>query len=59
MRTAVADPTAARPADLADRDFTADAPNRLRAADLTQAAAWSGAAYVCFIIDAFSRRIVG
>ncbi|MCQ3806893.1 MAG: DDE-type integrase/transposase/recombinase, partial [Acidimicrobiia bacterium] len=28
-------------------------------ADLTHVATWSGVAYVCFITDAFSRRIVG
>ena len=59
VRTTVADPEAARPGDLVDRDFTADAPNRLWVADLTQVATWSGVAYVCFITDAFSRRVVG
>lgn len=59
VRTTVADPKAARPADLVDRDFTAERPNRLWVADLTQVATWAGIAYVCFIIDAFSRRIVG
>ena len=59
VRTTVADPQAARPPDLVDRDFTADAPNRLWVADLTQVATWSGVAYVCFITDAFSRRVVG
>lgn len=42
-----------------ERDFTADAPNRLWAMDLTYVPTWSGIAYVCFIVDAFSRRIVG
>ena len=59
VRTTVADPTAARPGDLVDRDFTAERPNRLWVADLTQVATWSGVAYVCFITDAFSRRVVG
>ena len=59
VRTTVADPEAARPPDLVDRDFTAERPNRLWVADLTQVATWSGVAYVCFITDAFSRRIVG
>ena len=27
--------------------------------DLTYVATWAGVAYVCFIVDAFSRRIVG
>ena len=59
VRTTRADPKAARPPDLVERDFTADAPNRLWVADLTHVANWSEVAYVCFITDAFSRRIVG
>jgi putative transposase len=48
-----------RPADLVDRDFSAPAPNRLWVADLTYVATWAGFAYVAFVIDAFSRLIVG
>jgi putative transposase len=48
-----------RPADLVQRDFTAPAPNRLWVADLTYVATWAGFAYVAFVIDAFSRMIVG
>ena len=59
VRTTRPDPAAARPADLVERDFTADAPNRLWVADLTCVPTWSGVAYACFVIDAFSRRIVG
>ena len=59
VRTTRPDPEAARPPDLVERDFTADAPNRLWVADLTHVATWSGVAYVCFITDAHSRRIVG
>ena len=59
VRTTTADPKAGRPPDLVERDFTADAPNRLWVADLTHVPTWSGVAYVCFITDAFSRRIVG
>ncbi len=59
VRTTRADPAAERPADLVERDFTADAPNRLWVADLTHVPTWSGVAYVCFITDAHSRRIVG
>ena len=50
---------AERPPDLVERDFTADRPDRLWVTDLTYVPTWSGVAYVCFIIDAFSRRIVG
>jgi putative transposase len=41
------------------RDFTGRAPNELWGADLTHVPTWSGVAYVCFIVDAFSRMIVG
>ena len=59
VRTTCPDDRASRPADLVDRDFTADRPDRLWVSDLTHVSTWSGVAYVCFIIDAFSRRIVG
>lgn len=42
-----------------DRDFTAERPNQLWVTDLTYVPTWSGMAYVCFIVDAFSRKIVG
>jgi putative transposase len=47
------------PADLVRRNFTAVAPNRLWVNDLTYVPTWSGFAYTAFVIDAFSRRIVG
>jgi putative transposase len=58
-RTTIADEAADRPSDLVERDFTATAPNRLWVADFTYVATWSGVVYVAFVIDAFSRRIVG
>jgi len=58
-RTTIADESAARPADLVHRDFTADRPNRLWVADLTYVATWAGFVYVAFVIDVFSRKIVG
>jgi putative transposase len=58
-RTTIAGERADRPADLVDRDFTATAPNRLWLADFTYVATWSGVVYVAFVIDAYSRRIVG
>jgi putative transposase len=57
-RTTTPDATAARPADLVDRDFAAQRPNQLWVADLTYVATWSGFVYVAFVIDAFSRFIV-
>jgi len=59
VRTTRRDDTADRHPDLVKRDFTADAPNRLWGTDLTYVPTWAGVAYVCFIIDAFSRMIVG
>jgi putative transposase len=47
------------PADLVRRDFTASAPNRLWVNDLTYVPLWAGFAYTAFVVDAFSRRIVG
>ena len=41
------------------REFTATAPNQLWVTDLTFVATWAGVAYVCLIIDAYSRMIVG
>ena len=58
-RTTIADDRAPRPADLVDRDFTASEPNQLWVADFTYVMTWSGVVYVAFVIDAFSRRIVG
>jgi putative transposase len=58
-RTTVAGHLDERPTDLVDRDFQAPAPNRLWVADLTYVSTWSGFVYVAFIIDAFSRSIVG
>lgn len=49
----------ARPADLVDRRFAAPAPNRLWVADITYVKTHSGWVYVAFVIDVFSRRVVG
>jgi putative transposase len=58
-RTTTPDAAAARPADLVERDFSASRPNQLWVADLTYVATWSGFVYVAFVIDAFSRFLVG
>jgi len=58
-KTTVADDTHPRYPDLVDRNFHASAPNRLWVADFTYVSTWSGFVYVAFVIDAFSRRIVG
>lgn len=58
-KTTIADPSAARPADLVQRRFGPPAPNRLWVADLTYVSTWSGFAYVAFVTDAYARRILG
>ena len=58
-RTTIPDEDAARPADLVDRSFEADGPNRLWVADITYVPTWSGFAYAALVIDAYSRFVVG
>jgi putative transposase len=58
-RTTTADPLAQRPGDLVERDFTAQAPNRLWVGDFTYLRCWEGAVYFSFIIDIYSRMVVG
>ena len=57
--TTIADPAAARPADLVDRHFAASRPNELWVADFTYCPTWTGMVYVAFVFDVFSRRILG
>ncbi len=59
IRTTTHDPDAPRHPNLVNREFTAIAPNRLWATDLTYEPTWAGVAYVCLITDVFSRAIVG
>jgi transposase InsO family protein len=59
VRTTLSDKATAPPADLVERDFTAARPNQLWVADLSYVATWSGFVYVAFVIDVFSRMIVG
>jgi putative transposase len=58
-RTTISSELSPRPADLVERVFAAPAPNRLWLADITYVSTWSGFCYTAFVIDAFSRRIVG
>jgi putative transposase len=58
-KTTFPDLSAPRPFDLVDRDFTVSAPNRLWVADLTYVRTWSGFVYAAFIVDAYSRMILG
>lgn len=59
VRTTRPDATAVRHPDLVKRNFTATGPNQLWVTDLTFVPTFAGIAYVCFIVDAFSRMIVG
>jgi len=45
--------------DLVNRDFSADGPDRLWVADITQVPTWTGWLYLAVVLDAWSRRIVG
>ena len=58
-KTTVPDPTAHKRPDLVCRDFTATAPDRLWVGDFTYLRTWEGRVYFAFIIDVFSRKIVG
>jgi len=58
-RTTISDPTAARAPDLVKRDFTAAGPNELWVSDFTYLRCWEGRVYFAFVIDVFSRMIVG
>jgi putative transposase len=58
-KTTIGDESLFRPADLVKRKFTATAPNRLWVADLTYVKTHIGFVYVAFVLDVFSRFIVG
>ena len=57
--TTVADPVQSRPSDLVKRNFVANRPNQLWVSDFTYVSTWQGFVYVAFVIDVFSRYIVG
>ncbi len=57
--TTKCDPAHVRAPDLVNRDFTASRPDALWVADFTYCSTWSGIVYVAFIIDVYSRRLVG
>jgi transposase InsO family protein len=59
VRTTTPEAAAERARDLVERRFAATAPNRLWVADLTYIRTYSGFCYLAFILDVFSRRIVG
>jgi putative transposase len=57
--TTVANDAQPRPLDRVGRRFEAERPNQLWVADITYVATWSGFVYVAFVVDVFSRYIVG
>jgi len=59
FKTTVPDDSTLRPADLVNRQFTAKRPNQLWVADFTYVATWRSPVFVAFVIDVFSRMIVG
>jgi putative transposase len=59
VQTTVGDDTSNRPLDLVARQFRAPAPNRLWVADLTYVKTHSGWVYVAFVVDVYSRFVVG
>ena len=58
-RTTIGDPAAQKRPDLVKRDFTATAPDRLWVGDFTYLRTWEGTRLLRFIIDVYSRMIVG
>lgn len=58
-RTTKPDPAAHRRPDLVERDFTAERPNELWVADFTYLRNWEGTVFFSFVIDVFSRMVVG
>jgi putative transposase len=57
--TTRSDPAAVRAPDLLRRDFTATRPDHKWVADFTYCSTWTGIVYVAFVVDVFSRRIIG
>jgi putative transposase len=58
-RTTTPDPTATRSPDLVNRDFSADRPDALWVADFTYVRCYEAMVFFSFVIDVYSRRIVG
>ncbi len=58
-RTTTPDPQGARRPDLVERDFTAERPNELWVADFSYLRCWEGVVFFSFVIDVYSRKVVG
>jgi putative transposase len=58
-RTTTPDPQARRRPDLVGRDFTAGRPNELWVSDFSYLRCWEGLVFFSFVIDVYSRKVVG
>jgi putative transposase len=58
-RTTITDLAALRSPDRVNRDFTARRPDQLWVADFTYLRCWEGLVFFSFVIDVYSRRVVG
>jgi putative transposase len=58
-RTTKSDPNARRRPDLVQRNFSASEPNRLSVGDLSYLRCWEGVVHFAFVIDVFSRKVIG
>ena len=58
-RTTRSNPEASRRPDLVERNFTAGGPNLLWVADLSYLRCWEGLVFFAFVLDAYSRKVVG
>lgn len=59
LRTTIPDPDGKRAGELLNRDFTAEAPNRVWVTDFPYVRTWAGFVYVAFVLAVFAQRIVG
>jgi putative transposase len=59
VRTTYADVAAPCPRDHVNRQFVAERPNQIWVSDFTYVSTWQGFVYVAFVIDVYSRFIVG
>ena len=59
VKTTISDQATPSPLDRVNRQFRAERPNALWVSDFTYVSTWQGFVYVAFVIDAFSRRVVG
>ena len=58
-RTTKPGPDGRRRPDLVQRNFIVEAPDRLWVADLSYLRCWEALVFFAFVIDAFSRRVLG